>query len=100
MWTRNSNWNLDNALAVNATQNANQFAQLMPEQARRASKGEGGKGQGWPTTRSLICITGRAVNGFGLIQKKGRERKRERGEEGAKGSSRRQFVERLNYKRK
>lgn len=36
MWTSNANWNLDNALAVNAAQNANQFAQLIPAQARRA----------------------------------------------------------------
>lgn len=39
MWTSNANWNLDNALAVNAAQNANQFAQLMPAQARRARQG-------------------------------------------------------------
>lgn len=90
METSNANWNLDNALAVNATQNANQCAQLMPEQARTASK-QGTRerererekeiekrGKGWPTTRSLICITGRAVDGFARIQRKGGERERER----------------------
>lgn len=51
------------------------------KQAREGEgKGEGEgdreKGQGWPTTRSLICITGRAVDGFGRIQRKGGERER------------------------